>query len=97
MNKESYEMLMERARECSDSEKKCEECGYHPNGCSRYFLLQALAEAIDGFINPQTSGVYDLEEVHENVTVEVWRNSVTGEESIGWYENGRPEDRTYAQ
>ena len=45
-------------------------------------------------------GIYDEEEIytgcivetddgiHENCTVQVWRNSVTGEESIGWWENG---------
>ena len=31
--------------------------------------------------------VYDECEVHENVTVEIWKNSKTGEVSIGWYEN----------
>lgn len=33
------------------------------------------------------SNVYDEEEVHHNCTVQVWRNSVTGEVSIGWEEN----------
>ena len=32
--------------------------------------------------------IYDECEVHKNCTVEVWKNSVTGEVSIGWYENG---------
>lgn len=31
--------------------------------------------------------VFDQEEIHENCTVIIWRNSITGEESIGWYEN----------
>ena len=31
--------------------------------------------------------IYDQEEIHENFTVIIWRNSITGEESIGWYEN----------
>ena len=30
---------------------------------------------------------YDVCERHENCTVEVWRNSKTGEVSIGWWEN----------
>jgi len=30
------------------------------------------------------SGVYDEEEVHHNCLVQIWRNSETGEESIGW-------------
>lgn len=35
----------------------------------------------------QADNVYDECEVHENCTVEIWRNSETGEVSIGWYEN----------
>lgn len=31
--------------------------------------------------------IYDEEEIYENCTVQVWRNSVTGEESIGWWKN----------
>ena len=37
------------------------------------------------------NNVYDECEIHENVTVEIWKNSVTGEISIGWYENGNTE------
>lgn len=31
--------------------------------------------------------IFDEEEIHTNCTVVIWRNSVTGEESVGWYEN----------
>lgn len=31
-------------------------------------------------------GVYDEEEIHENCTVQVWRNTVTGETSVGWWQ-----------
>ena len=30
------------------------------------------------------NNVYDQREVHENVTVEIWSNSETGETRIGW-------------
>jgi hypothetical protein len=30
---------------------------------------------------------YDEEEIHRNCTVQIWRNSKTGEVSIGWWEN----------
>ena len=30
---------------------------------------------------------FDQEEVHENCTVVIWRNSVTGDESVGWWDN----------
>ena len=43
------------------------------------------------------TAVYDEREVIENCTVEILRNSVTGEESVGWYrpkegDNGHAED-----
>ena len=33
------------------------------------------------------ANVFDQEEVHENCTVVIWRNSVTGDESVGWWDN----------
>lgn len=35
------------------------------------------------------SGIYDVEEIHQNCTVQVLRNSETGEISVGWWENER--------
>ena len=32
------------------------------------------------------TNIYDVEEIHENCKVVIWRNSQTGEESVGWYE-----------
>ena len=32
-------------------------------------------------------GVYDEEEIHPNCTVQILRNSETGEESVGWWDN----------
>lgn len=34
-----------------------------------------------------TTGLFDIEELHENCTVQILRNSVTGEISLGWWEN----------
>lgn len=31
-------------------------------------------------------GIFDQEEIHENCTVQVLTNSVTGEVSVGWWE-----------
>ncbi len=31
---------------------------------------------------------YDEEEIHPNCTVQIWRNSKTGEVSIGWWKKG---------
>lgn len=35
--------------------------------------------------------IYDREEIHENCTVQVLTNSVTGEVSVGWWENEEEE------
>ena len=32
-------------------------------------------------------GIFDIEELHTNCTVQILRNSITGEESIGWWDN----------
>ena len=34
-----------------------------------------------------TTGLFDIEELHENCTVQILKNSVTGEMSLGWWEN----------
>lgn len=36
---------------------------------------------------PTETNIYDEEEIHENCTVQILRNSQTGETSIGWWEN----------
>ena len=40
----------------------------------------------DGQARVETN-MYDQEEVHPNCTVQVLRNSVTGEVSVGWWDN----------
>lgn len=34
--------------------------------------------------------LYDIEEIHHNCTVHILRNSVTGEQSIGWWPEEQP-------
>lgn len=36
------------------------------------------------------TNIYDVEEVYHNCTVQILRNSVTGEQSIGWWPEARP-------
>lgn len=36
--------------------------------------------------------IYDEEEIHPNCTVQILRNSITGETSIGWWENEESEE-----
>ncbi len=36
--------------------------------------------------------VYDDEEIHNNCTVQVWKNSATGQTSVGWWQGGYDEE-----
>jgi hypothetical protein len=36
--------------------------------------------------------IYDREEIHENCTVQVLTNSVTGAVSVGWWDNEEEEE-----
>ena len=51
-------------------------------------LYIALEMAVKALEEQTQVALYDVEETHDNCTVQVWRNSVTGESSIGWWENG---------
>lgn len=31
--------------------------------------------------------MFDDEEIHENCTVQIWKNTTTGENSVGWWQN----------
>ena len=37
------------------------------------------------------TNLFDIEEIYPNCTVQILKNSVTGEVSIGWWENGQEE------
>lgn len=36
------------------------------------------------------TNIYDVEEVYHNCTVQILRNSITGEQSIGWWPEEHP-------
>lgn len=38
--------------------------------------------------------IYDKEETHENCTVQVLTNTITGDVSIGWWQNETSDDQT---
>jgi hypothetical protein len=48
--------------------------------------LQKLSNEANRIVAIDTT-LFDEEEIHPNCTVQIWRNSVTGETSIGWYPN----------
>lgn len=52
-------------------------------------MLTALQTRHEMDCSSQTveTNTFDEEEIHENCTVQILRNSVTGEVSVGWWEN----------
>lgn len=70
-------------RNCAER-KGCEGCPFDDkkfNHCQLNVNLAYLWEI------PTETNIYDSEEIHENCTVQILKNSVTGETSIGWWEN----------
>lgn len=53
---------------------------YSTTGCS-------VGDSDEKEPNYANVSIYDQEEVHPNCTVQIWRNSVTGQTSIGWWDN----------
>jgi hypothetical protein len=51
--------------------------------------LPLLREEIKRRVKPETEEgmIYDREEIIENCTVQILTNSVTGEQSVGWWKN----------
>ena len=59
-------------------------CPKDCDSCSPWAELVREKQAVE----LESSGIYDQEEIHRNCTVQILRNSVTGETSIGWWEEG---------
>lgn len=49
--------------------------------------LMQTASAEDDKCLLDELNMFDDEEIHENCTVQVWKNTATGETSIGWWQN----------
>ena len=50
---------------------------------------------IKPFIPPEpqiTTNIYDQEEIHHGCAVQILRNSVTGDVSVGWWEESEEDD-----
>lgn len=78
--------------ECCDSSKSVAELAaivmYYPDLCGpgnnyKHFALRSGIRAV-------RMNIFDEREIHEDCTVEILRSSITGETSIGWWENDHP-------
>lgn len=74
---------------CSKTE--CENCVFrilHKNKLYGEIWYCRMVNAPYEWEVPTETNIYDIEEVHENCTVQILRNSLTGETSVGWWKNG---------
>ena len=60
-----------------------------PLGYAVHALMKAAKDE-DAKMLVDGLNIFDMEEIHENCTVQVLTNSVTGETSIGWWQNDKP-------
>ena len=51
-------------------------------------IIAYVLQMIHSAENAENELFFDVEERHENCTVQILKNSVTGAESVGWWENG---------
>lgn len=82
----SHSLCLTYADDCS----KCNE--ELPELCrTERELFKAAADMLeaDGRKAIETN-IFDSEEIHHNCTVQILHNSVTGEQSIGWWHENEP-------
>ena len=60
------------------------ECGYFKD---RSRFIELPCNKINATVE---SNIYDEEEIYYDCTVQVLRNSITGETSVGWFRNDEP-------
>lgn len=70
----------------------CDGCVFDAQLKNHYCALAGFP--VNWFIPKQIveTNIYDQEEIHKNCTVQILRNSVTGETSIGWWEDDSSND-----
>lgn len=58
-------------------------------GCYIYMLgqINALQLLHEDECSKIRANLFDQEEIHTNCTVQLWKNSKTGDVSFGWWEN----------
>jgi hypothetical protein len=90
---------MINADELIEKIRKCKTAIFNPYDCYEHHImskikwdrvqkdeLNKLLTLINGMAGIECN-IYDTEEIHENCTVQIWSNSATGKQSIGWWKN----------
>lgn len=78
--------------ECGRSYIQCTNHNCHINGpvvyeSDKYASKDEAIRRWDNRVKKLECRVFDIEEIHPNCTVQVLKNSVTNEVSVGWWEN----------
>ena len=89
------EKLIELLKEACRFDCSSEYCKNHGERCvgkyADHLLANGVTFATDANVGSKVeTNVFDREEVHHNCTVQILRNSVTGEQSIGWWYEEQP-------
>lgn len=90
------ELLHDGTKHCRMTE--CVKCEYFTtlayckdNIVADHLLANGVTFAKDTDVPSKVeTNIYDIEEIHHNCTVQILRNSVTGEQSIGWWPEEEP-------
>lgn len=69
--------------------RPCRDCQFAEEGT--FLLCGLMRHPPEKWQAPPEMNLYDEEETHENCTVQILRNSITGETSVGWWENKEEE------
>jgi hypothetical protein len=70
---------------------RCKDCPFHvPTRNAELHWCKLGSETPEKYdkIPIIETNLYDEEEIHNNCTVQILKNSVTGETSIGWWKDG---------
>ena len=76
--------VVKTIKEYCQTRESCETCIFRRDNPNKWIGC-ALEEEPSEWHIPTETNIYDQEEIHENCTVQILRNSVTGETSIGWW------------
>ena len=71
------------SREC---DRNCGKCDLSLDREEIVSVYKTLLSIFDSEPHIEIN-LYDIEETYENCTVQILRNSITGETSVGWWEN----------
>ena len=74
------------------SKATCKNCVFSEDG-NFWKMCGLMRHDPSDWKDPPETNIYDVEEIHENCTVQILKNSVTGETSVGWWENGKEKEK----